>query len=42
MSSANLAGEFAAPVKTLAAGEIAGPYDVVFLSHIAYRLDGAS
>jgi 2-dehydropantoate 2-reductase len=35
------AGEFAAPVKTLAAGEIAGPYDVVFLACKAYHLDSA-
>ena len=34
-------GDFLSPVKTLLAGEINGPYDVVLLACKAYDLDGA-
>ncbi|HVH76870.1 MAG TPA: 2-dehydropantoate 2-reductase [Stellaceae bacterium] len=34
-------GDFLSPVKTLRAGEINGPYDVVLLACKAYDLDGA-
>lgn len=34
-------GDFSSPVKTIAAGEIDGPYDVVLLACKAYDLDGA-
>jgi 2-dehydropantoate 2-reductase len=35
------AGEFALPVKTVRAGSLGGPYDVVFLACKAYDLDSA-
>src|SRR5438874_12141782 len=34
-------GEFKVPVKTVGAGAVGGPYDVVFLACKAYDLDGA-